>query len=388
MSLVHDLVVAFRRWQHVRRHGAAPPPPSLAELRAGLDPALRAAAGKIVAHELVELPANRPPWLATSLTLEEGEEVTLFASGRVWLSKALDLWVGPQFQLWARVGEGGTIFNGTRDTNSFVASHRGRLYLGGQFPGQFADRRGRVQTSLREFAAAQGGLHVLAVRWKGGADEGLEAMAATPGLSPEVAAMIAGEQARLASPPVTPAGWQYLWFLGESGIYAPGEEEGRACIHCRTRGTVGILQRETPLALTSETELAWEWRVTKLPSRLAEDTAASHDYLSIAVEFENGRDLTYYWSSFLPEGRGYWCPLPTWNDREFHVVVRSGAEGLGHWTSERRNLHQDYGRYIGPPPERIVRVWLIANSMFQRDEGAVDYRNIRVETGLEAQIVL
>ena len=41
------------------------------------------------------------------------------------------------------------------------------------------------------------------------------------------------------------------------------------------------------------------------------------------MEFDNGRDITYYWSSKLPVGTGYDCPLPNWAGREFHVVVRS-----------------------------------------------------------------
>jgi len=94
------------------------------------------------------------------------------------------------------------------------------------------------------------------------------------------------------------------------------------------------------------------------------------------VEFDNGRDITYYWSSELPVGTGYDCPLPNWKGKEFHVVVRSGPQGLGEWQAEQRNLYLDYRRYMGDPPARIVRVWLIANSVFQRGEGACDYAGI------------
>jgi hypothetical protein len=71
--------------------------------------------------------------------------------------------------------------------------------------------------------------------------------------------------------------------------------------------------------------------------------------------------------------------------KEFHVVVRCGGEGLGEWHSERRNLYTDYRRYMGEPPARIVRIWLIANSVFQRGEGICDYADIRLlsETGQE-----
>ena len=44
------------------------------------------------------------------------------------------------------------------------------------------------------------------------------------------------------------------------------------------------------------------------------------------------------------------------------IVIRSGAQGLEQWIREERDLYADYQRYIGPPPRRIVRIWLIARA--------------------------
>ncbi|MGE3541193.1 MAG: DUF3047 domain-containing protein [Candidatus Tectimicrobiota bacterium] len=103
--------------------------------------------------------------------------------------------------------------------------------------------------------------------------------------------------------------------------------------------------------------------------------------LSIAVEFENGQDLSYFWSAALPPETGFRCPIPTWQGRETHIVVRSGPNGLGHWWQEERSLYADYLRWIGPPPVRIVRVWLIAASVFQRQEGQCEYGTIELRAG-------
>ena len=87
-------------------------------------------------------------------------------------------------------------------------------------------------------------------------------------------------------------------------------------------------------------------------------------------------------------GTGYDCPLPNWAGKEFHVVVRSGDDGLGQWQSERRNLYDDYLQYMGTPPARITRVWLIANSIFQRGEGACDYADIVLtDVGSESRLL-
>ncbi|MBN2700598.1 MAG: DUF3047 domain-containing protein [Methylothermaceae bacterium] len=108
---------------------------------------------------------------------------------------------------------------------------------------------------------------------------------------------------------------------------------------------------------------------------LASDRASWFD-TGIDVEFDS-QDITYYWSTELPVGTVYRCPIPTWNARETHVVVRSGEQGLGEWIDEARDVYQDYVDAIGGPmPENIVRVWLIAVSLFQRTEGKCQYDDI------------
>ena len=148
---------------------------------------------------------------------------------------------------------------------------------------------------------------------------------------------------------------------------------------CDTHGDVGILRRPAALPLQPGTILSWRWRVDSLPIDLREDSLPSHDYLSIAVEFDDGQDLTYYWSAALPVGTVYRCPLPTWKDKETHVVVRSGLGELGRWLEQRRDVHEDYRRCIGGSARSVVRVWLIANSLFQRGHGRCEYSGIEFE---------
>ncbi|MFZ2404827.1 MAG: DUF3047 domain-containing protein [Methylobacter sp.] len=83
---------------------------------------------------------------------------------------------------------------------------------------------------------------------------------------------------------------------------------------------------------------------------------ATHDYLSIAVEFDNRQDIIYYWSAELPPETSYRCPISTWAHRGTHVVLRSGQQGLGEWFNEDRNLYQDYINAIGGTvPGNIIK---------------------------------
>ena len=114
---------------------------------------------------------------------------------------------------------------------------------------------------------------------------------------------------------------------------------------------------------------------------------AKHDYFSIAVKFENGKDLTYMWSAAMPEGTHFMCPLSDWHNVEWHAVVRSGETDLGKWLAEERDVLADYNRVIGgKAPGRITQVWLISNSIIQQGEGRATYGDIML-TGSEGNPV-
>ena len=75
------------------------------------------------------------------------------------------------------------------------------------------------------------------------------------------------------------------------------------------------------------------------------------------------------------------CPLPYWRDRETHLVIRSGNEDLGQWITEARPVTADVRHALTPPyPERIVGIWLIANSTFQGGLGTCRYRDLNLHT--------
>jgi Protein of unknown function (DUF3047) len=379
--IAHELAIAARlatRGLRRRLTRTGPGPATDAEFRATLAPWLAALPPELApVHAFHWLPANRPPWHDTGLDLDAGDSVTLLADGRVHLSRALDLWVGPSFQLWSRVGEQGPVFRGTRATHTFTARERGRLWLASYFPGEWADPSGRLATPPGEYAKVSGGMSVLVLRWPPGTD--VPRLFRDFARETRVPGLVLAEAKRFDQPVPTPEHWDYLWYLGPGEIFRPSRTiDGKPSIGCHTHGDVGILRREARGPLAPGTRLRWSWRVDELPIDLAEDTLPSHDYLSIAVEFDDGQDLTYYWSAALPLGTVYRCPLPTWKDKETHVVVRSGPAGLGAWHDEERDLHADYRRIIGGPAREVERVWLIANSLFQRGHGRCEYASIRL----------
>ena len=321
---------------------------------------------------LLRLPAHVPPWTDTGLVLAEGESVTWIACGRIVMAEALDLWGGPRFHLWAR--QGGRLFNGTRDTFTFRAERAGALELA-VYSGEWKSPAGDLATPREAYAGLTGGLEALLLRWRGDPRQGLAGLEA--GLGPGTP--LGAERARLESPVLPPRGWRYLWTLGESEIFSAAREDGSPAIRIDAASDVGILLRDVEFPLADDTRLRWRWRVDELPSGRAEDGLPTHDYVSLALAFENGRDLTWYWSAALPREHGYACPLPGWNARETHVVVRSGGEGLGAWQREERAVRADYERTVGPPPSTITGAWLIAVSLFQHGRARAVFSDVVLE---------
>lgn len=330
------------------------------------------------AHAARDVEGTATKWTDTGLRIEAGEEVTLLAQGRLAMSGPLDIWVGPRMGLWGRIGDG-KVFKVPAEASTLRAETSGNLRLIARPPGEWASPEGRFLPG-HEDPSASGTIDVMAIKWRRSAEEGLARLVAC-GLKGSLGSLLAAAEDRIRHGVETPEGWHYLWRLGDGELYDKGKPEEEACIHCRTAADVGILQIPAERHLTDSLKLEWEWIAHELPSALPEHIQPTHDYLSIAVEFDNGLDLTYMWSAALPEDTIFQCPLEWWDERETHWVVRTKKD-LGRWLPEARSIKADYERAIGGKvPEKVVQVWLIANSVFQRRPGRCDYRAIRLVDG-------
>lgn len=362
-------------WQQLTKRGAA-----LAALPsyASLAPALRLLPGETVSRIVeIDLLATDQGWRSSGVTVRRGQGFTLFADGAVWIAKALGVGAGPGTVLWLRIAGRAPIRKMTANATSFEAWDEGELELCLKPPGEWLDNSGRFDPDVPR-TGASGKVAVTLALWPSDAAAGVAAFERVTGLK--------GLVTQAEAPP---DGWSYLWRVGDGSIYRPREEDGKACIHVHTHGDVGILQYPIEAALDDDTVLTWRWRVDRLPSSLPEHIQPTHDYLSIAVEYDNGQDLTYFWSTSLAQDTVFKCPLPWWSSRETHWVVRSGTAGLGTWMSETRRLKADYATAIGgATPARVVRVWLIANSVFQRGHGDASFADIALVSGGQRQQIV
>lgn len=362
----------FMGAQLVQRFAGGGRSHSRGELRARVDRVVAGLGEHVRRCDHVTVPARHAPWLESGVRLDADHAITLLAEGRVYLSRALDVGFGSGIGLWLRVGDG-EIQKIVATASTFAVERPGMLFLTSKPPGEFADRNGSFEADPPRGDLA-GEFRVAVLQWREGAEEALAAAAALdePLFGPALR--------RLRDPVLPPRGWHYLWRLGPSEVFTKDREDGS--LRCHARGDASILQFPLSRPFTRETRLRWAWRVDQLPSRLPEHIQPTHDYLSIAVEFDDGRDLTYLWSAALPTDTIFQCPLPWWDRRETHWVVRSGNRELGGWLDEERDLFTDCQRALGgAPPREIVGIWLIGVSAFQRGEGRCRYRGIALEDG-------
>ena len=363
------------------------PAPGAIRPAAGLAQDFRHLARGVEAVARIEpftLTPSNLPWSQALGELQAGQQATFFLNGLWWFSKEHGRWLEPGFVFFARVaGSGGAsaIHNTMQNTGTLTADRTGRLQIA-RSAGEFANPQGDLAVPLAQYLAGEGRVEGVAIVWKGSAEDGLLALSARG----DVQGLVRAELQRQRQARLMPAGWQHFFAFGDGGIFTEGPDQR---IDCETHKNVGILQY--PLAdqpLRPGLTLDWRWVVDRLPSHLPEDQILTHDYLSIAVEFDDGQDIAYMWSSSLPVGQVFRCPLPGWDAVETHVVQRSGLADLGKAFDERRDLHEDYRRIVGGQAKRAVRVWLIANSLFLRQVGRCAYRRIAIGQAGQQQRIL
>ena len=323
---------------------------------------------------IVEVPANSETWVDAGVRLDKGDAVTFLAAGSAHVVDMPQLPFAPDLFLCHRISPQGMVDKFPGDVLTLAADSEGDLQFVAQFPGAWADRQGSLDPAWPREAAG-GAYRVAVLVWNGAADDGLALFS-----SHDRSGLGAAAHRALVMPRPSPQGWEPLWRIGATQVFAQSQADDRSPrIRCKCCGDGGILKYPVDYPLDDASTLDWQWRATALPSQVAEDTLPTHDYLSIAVEFDNGLDLTYMWSASLPEGHFFQCPFPWWDKHETHQVVRSGTQGLGRWQSQQQSILADYRRAIGgPEPKRIVGIWLIAVSVFQRQNGECEYRGIRL----------
>jgi hypothetical protein len=304
----------------------------------------------------VSLTSTQQRWIPTGLQVKTGMPLTILSFGALMLDS---LRFEPRNVAWVRVGEDGDLIKLSSNQLTLEPEGSGELYLTIPPLGMYWDTPdGRFPQDMSGLPAYPVDMDFIAVQWSGDPGQSLKRLTKADDDVFSLALQ------KLNNPKTLPDGFSYLWFLGQSDVFDRFDDGVRSGVHGYAENNWGIIKKEVDLPLTEDAEIEFDWLYTTLPPDGPETEEQYHDYLSVAVEFENGQDITWFWSRFLEVGQGFRCPLYWWDEHETHIVLQSGTEDLGEWYSHKRNILEDYVAHIGGEvPERIVGVWFIATSL-------------------------
>ena len=302
-------------------------------------------------------------WIKTGISLEVGDPFEVDARG-TWDAEGLVL--APRHVLWYRVSEDGTARNFPSDDLFAVSEASGELEIAIRPPSFYwFDKQGTFPPEVLE-APEIAVAFTVEIR-QSGALRSMRKSGADKNLS----------QTSGRSEDRPPKDFQYLTILGESEVWSGRAVSNEYLVSAKLEDDAGIIKMPVNIELSENMRFSFDWLYHSLPAVAPETSVMGHDYLSIALEFDNGQDLTWMWSKFLAEGTSFTCPLPWWSERETHFVLDSGFDGLGKWKSHSRNILDDYaGAVAGDPPKKIVGIWLIANNLFAKQDASASFRNI------------
>lgn len=323
----------------------------------------------------VSLDSTQTQWLPTGVQVEAGTPLSIFGFGTLVLDT---LKFEPRNIAWVRVGEAGDVIKLASNQYTFEPEQSGVLYLTIPPLGFYWDNpAGIFKEDMPGFPATPLDMDFVVIEWPDDPREMLQRLSQSDEDIFDLALQ------RLTNPKVLPDGFSYLWYLGQSEVFDSFEDGERSGVHGHAENDYGIIRKEVELPLTEVAEIEFDWLYTALPAAGPETENQYHDYLSVAVEFDNGQDITWLWSRELDIEQGFRCPLYWWDERETHIVLQSGTEGLDEWYTHRRNILADYAAHVeGEIPERIVGVWFIATSLSET-AGDAKFANVSLKGGTQ-----
>ncbi|MBI5048241.1 MAG: DUF3047 domain-containing protein [Deltaproteobacteria bacterium] len=163
-----------------------------------------------------------------------------------------------------------------------------------------------------------------------------------------------------------PAEWRIKEWKGKADAQIVNDDTAKGALNLKSNATSTALYKEISLDIKDYPYLNWRWKITKIPTngdvrKKETDDEAAQIYV-VFPKFPsqiNSRMLGYIWDSNAPAGSEITsAKLSTTK----YIVVKSGAQELGKWFSEKRNVYDDYKRLFGEEPPMVGSIALMIDS--------------------------
>jgi hypothetical protein len=171
-----------------------------------------------------------------------------------------------------------------------------------------------------------------------------------------------------------PQGWTAYATPGGRPAYdfAVAEDEGRRALRVRGHDEHSTIAKEVRVDLAATPMLEWSWKIVQLPAGADVRDRATSDLPAYVLvvwprfpEALRSRIIAYAWGTAEPGGS---VQRSRKTSTVSFFILRSGAEQLGRWLTERRDVAEDYRRIYGEPPAspRVVAISIDTNDTHSR----------------------
>jgi hypothetical protein len=181
-----------------------------------------------------------------------------------------------------------------------------------------------------------------------------------------------------------PAGWKGQNWGAPKYDFRVVTDGGAKALLMRSEGDGSTISKELKVDVRQYPYLTWRWKAVVLPKGADVRKSATDDQAcQVYVTFPRfptavrSRIVGYIWDTTAPAGL---MVLSQKTSTVTYMVLRSGAAEVGQWTSEARNVLDDFKRAYGEAPGEdagLVSVGIDSNDVRDRAEcviGAIAFK--------------
>ena len=176
-------------------------------------------------------------------------------------------------------------------------------------------------------------------------------------------------------------GWEKKSFQGETS-YSVVKEGNNHVLRAQSQGGASGLVYQKTYQLRDYPLLSWRWKVRGIIPG-GDETKKSTDDFSARVYvifphwfFPKTRTISYVWGNRLAKGAA--LPSP-YTGNAMIVAVESGAEKVGEWIVERRNVLEDYRRLFKEEPPKVGAIAIMTDTDNTGTSAEAWYDHLQIE---------
>ena len=173
--------------------------------------------------------------------------------------------------------------------------------------------------------------------------------------------------------------WQSKVFSGHT-IYTFIEKDGKTVLHANSNATASGLYRKMNIDLDKTPIHNWSWKVDQILTGNNEQTCTGEDYparvyvvFSDGMMFRRTRAINYVWSNTQPVNSSW---LNAFTSNAGMIASQSGADRIGDWVTESRNVLTDYRRLFNEEPGRVYAKAIVTDTDNTRSTAFTWYGDI------------